>query len=252
MPDLTAADMDAAVRTIAGSARSMGIMVVSFLEQALALLAHLQGFEEQRLGRVHDLDVVLVRARGRDHVDHLFHRVHVGVAHITFRVGRRMGGLEHAACRGLVFLDAADLHAGRRRGVHQHGFKSDLARLVGLAVGAGHGVGVGQVTGHHVEPLRLRADGAARHVEDVQHAHDCPLIASSIVRTLPLMKRSVASYLTALSAKLARSRSMSTVLLSRLVWLLAPAIGAYLCQLISGKTLDQALMNLFAPERFSS
>ncbi len=35
-------------------------------------------------------------------------------------------------------------------------------------------------------------------------------------------------------------------------WLLAPAIGAYLSQLISGKTLDQALMNLFAPERFSS
>jgi glycine oxidase len=35
-------------------------------------------------------------------------------------------------------------------------------------------------------------------------------------------------------------------------WLLAPAIGAYLCQLISGKTLDQALMNLFAPARFSS
>ncbi len=34
-------------------------------------------------------------------------------------------------------------------------------------------------------------------------------------------------------------------------WLLAPAIGAYLSQLISGKTLDQALMNLFAPERFS-
>jgi glycine oxidase len=35
-------------------------------------------------------------------------------------------------------------------------------------------------------------------------------------------------------------------------WLLAPAIGAYLSQLISGKTLDQALMNLLAPERFSS
>jgi glycine oxidase len=35
-------------------------------------------------------------------------------------------------------------------------------------------------------------------------------------------------------------------------WLLAPAIGAYLSELISGKTLDQALMNLFAPERFSS
>lgn len=35
-------------------------------------------------------------------------------------------------------------------------------------------------------------------------------------------------------------------------WLLAPAIGAYLSQLISGKTLDGVLMNLFAPERFSS
>jgi len=35
-------------------------------------------------------------------------------------------------------------------------------------------------------------------------------------------------------------------------WLLAPAIGTYISQLISGKTLDQALMNLFAPERFSS
>ncbi|CAN1559776.1 DadA Glycine/D-amino acid oxidases (deaminating) [Caulobacteraceae bacterium] len=35
-------------------------------------------------------------------------------------------------------------------------------------------------------------------------------------------------------------------------WLLAPAIGAYLTELISGKTLDQDLMNLFAPERFSS
>ncbi len=44
-------------------------------------------------------------------------------------------------------------------------------------------------------------------------------MASSIVRTLPLMKRSVASYFTLLSAKAARSRSMSTLLRSRLVWL---------------------------------
>ena len=42
-------------------------------------------------------------------------------------------------------------------------------------------------------------------------------MASSIVRTSVLMNRSVASYLTELSTKLARSRSMSTVLLSRLV-----------------------------------
>jgi hypothetical protein len=43
------------------------------------------------------------------------------------------------------------------------------------------------------------------------------VIDDSVVRTLLLMKRSVASYLIALSAKLARSRSMSTVLRSRLV-----------------------------------
>jgi glycine oxidase len=35
-------------------------------------------------------------------------------------------------------------------------------------------------------------------------------------------------------------------------WLLAPAIGAYLNELISGKIPDQTLMSLFAPERFSS
>ncbi len=35
-------------------------------------------------------------------------------------------------------------------------------------------------------------------------------------------------------------------------WLLAPAIGAYLRQLISGKALDEGLTNLFAPARFSS
>jgi hypothetical protein len=127
------------------------------------------------------------------------------------------------------------------------GLEHHLARLVGLAVGAGHGVGVGQVAGHHVEPLGLRADGAAGDAEDGEHGHGTPadppgmtgrpepasarpasepshlpslaLDASSIVRTLPLMKRSVASYLTALSAKLARSRSMSTVLRSRLSWL---------------------------------
>lgn len=35
-------------------------------------------------------------------------------------------------------------------------------------------------------------------------------------------------------------------------WLLAPAIGTYLSQLISGKSLDESLTTLFAPTRFSS
>lgn len=35
-------------------------------------------------------------------------------------------------------------------------------------------------------------------------------------------------------------------------WLLAPAIGTYLSQLISGKALDESLTTLFAPTRFSS
>lgn len=34
-------------------------------------------------------------------------------------------------------------------------------------------------------------------------------------------------------------------------WLLAPAIGTYLSQLIAGKRLDGVLLNLFAPARFS-
>lgn len=35
-------------------------------------------------------------------------------------------------------------------------------------------------------------------------------------------------------------------------WLLAPAIGTYFSQLISGKTPDKKLIDLFAPDRFSS
>ncbi len=35
-------------------------------------------------------------------------------------------------------------------------------------------------------------------------------------------------------------------------WLLAPCIGTYLSQLVSGKAVDEDLMNLFAPSRFSS
>ena len=46
-----------------------------------------------------------------------------------------------------------------------------------------------------------------------------PFIASSIVFTWPFTKRKVDSYLMEFSANDARSRSMSTVLLSRLVWL---------------------------------
>src|SRR5262249_38706421 len=95
-----------------------------------------------------------------------------------------------------------------------------LARLVGLPVGPGHGVGVGQVGGHHVEALRLRAGRAAGDVEDLEQTHAVLLnqawfgafIASSSVRACALMKRSVASYFTVLSAKAARSRSMSTLL----------------------------------------
>src|SRR6218665_1115715 len=57
------------------------------------LLAQLQRLEQQRLGRVHDLDVVLVRARGGNHVDHLLHGVHVGMRHIALRVGQGVAGV---------------------------------------------------------------------------------------------------------------------------------------------------------------
>jgi hypothetical protein len=62
------------------------------------------------------------------------------------------------------------------------GLEHHLAGLVGLAVGAGHGIHVGQVAGHHVQALRLRADGAARDIEDGEHGHgDFPLSALGLL-----------------------------------------------------------------------
>ena len=82
-----------------------------------------------------------------------------------------MLGVVHTAARRLVLADAGHAHAGGAELAHQLGLEHHVARLVGLAVGAGHGVGVGQVGGHDVQPLALRADRAAADVEDLEHAH---------------------------------------------------------------------------------
>ena len=46
-----------------------------------------------------------------------------------------------------------------------------LPRLVRLAVGAGHGIDVGQVGGDDVQALALRTGRAAGNVKDLEHAH---------------------------------------------------------------------------------
>ena len=130
------------------------------------LLAHLQRLEQRRFGGVHHFDVVLVRARGRDHVDHLFDRVDVGVRHIALGIRQRVGGVELAPAGLLAFLDGFDAHAASAIGTHRGGFKYHLARFIDLAIGPGHGIDVGQVAGNDVQALRLRADGAARDAEN--------------------------------------------------------------------------------------
>src|SRR5438105_788928 len=132
---------------------------------------HLQRLEQQRLRRVHDLDVVLVRTRGRDHVDHLLDRVDVAVGDVALGVGARVLGVVHAPAGALVFADVADSDARCPHLAHQLGLEGDLARLVGLAVGAGDGVGIGEVGGDDVETLALRRDRTTGDIEDVQHAH---------------------------------------------------------------------------------
>ena len=83
----------------------------------------------------------------------------------------------------------------------------------------------GGYTGRSPEEMRAGSGAAARSARSMLVVTFMAypwlglFMASSISRTWPLMKRSVASYLTEFSAKLARSRSMSTLLLSRLVWL---------------------------------
>jgi len=147
---------------------SMGVKAIACLPGSLA---HLQGLEQQPLGRVHRLDVVLVGARGGDHVHHLLDRVHVGVRHVALAIGQRVARVEHAPPRGLAFLNVGDAHAGIAWLAHGRGLEHHLTRLVGVPVGAGHGIHVGQVAGHHVQALRLRADGAGGNVEDGKHRH---------------------------------------------------------------------------------
>ena len=72
----------------------------------------LQRLQQQAARRVHDFDVVLVRARGRDHVDHLLHRVDVAVGDVALGVGAGVLGVVHAAAGAVVLGDRRHAHAG--------------------------------------------------------------------------------------------------------------------------------------------
>ena len=50
--------------------------------------------------------------------------------------------------------------------------KHHMARLVGLTVGAGHTVGVGEIGGDHVQALALRLYARTGDIENIEERHD--------------------------------------------------------------------------------
>src|SRR5215216_4034964 len=71
-------------RTMAAFRMSMSMVMI---QCSLLALAEPQRGEQQLFRGVHDLDVVLVRARGGDHVDHLLDDVDGGRVDVTLGVG---------------------------------------------------------------------------------------------------------------------------------------------------------------------
>src|SRR5690349_18145940 len=123
-------------RTMAALTMSMSSML-----QLLSTLAQPQRGQQQVLGCVHDFDVVLVRARGRDHVDHLLDHVDRGRVHVAVGVGERIARLVALRGRCLRLVDATDLHGGAAVGVlaeraglqlRAHRLEDRMARLVDL------------------------------------------------------------------------------------------------------------------------
>src|ERR1044072_8583736 len=135
-------------------------MFMSNMFQFSSALAQPQRGEEQVVRGVHDLDVVLVRARGRDHVDHLLDDVDRGRIDVAIGVGQRVAGLVALVGRGLRFVDAAHAHggvgvgfAGMRAGgeLRAHRLADGVARLVDAFRRAADALGVGQGAGRGVQ-----------------------------------------------------------------------------------------------------
>src|SRR5712671_3383100 len=134
----------------------------------------LQGGEHQFLGGVQNLHVVLVCARGRDHVRHLFDDVDVRRVDIAVFVRERIAWVVPFGRRGIVLHDPRDSHRCTARSVGRVGALSDsrlhclehgMAGLIDSAWVATDAVRVGQVAGHGVQPHGLCAEARTNDVK---------------------------------------------------------------------------------------
>src|SRR5689334_13437821 len=143
---------------IAALMMSMSSMFETPYGTGLSALAQPQRRQQQVLGCVHDFDVVLVRARGGDHVDHLLHGVDRGRVHVAIGVGQRVAGLVARQRRGRRLVDAAHpdrgvrvvvLGVGAQRSAHR--LEDGMPRLVDLGGVAADALGVGEIAGRGVQ-----------------------------------------------------------------------------------------------------
>src|SRR5690606_10012072 len=86
-PEAAAADFAAASAAAARLAASFCVLPI--IRVLLRSLAELQRLQRELLRRVHHFDVVLVRTRRRDHVDHLLDDVDVALRDVAVGIGQR-------------------------------------------------------------------------------------------------------------------------------------------------------------------
>src|SRR6185436_1392219 len=162
-------------RTMAALTMSMSSMF-----QFLLALAQPQRGQQQVLGCVHDFDVVLVRARGGDHVDHLLDHVDRRRVHVAVGVGEGIARFVALRRRRLRFVDAADAHRGAVVGVlaerarlqlRAHRLEDGVARLVDLVGIAAHALGIGEIAGGGVQAHRLRRHARSRDFKCFERRH---------------------------------------------------------------------------------
>src|SRR5688572_11721391 len=162
------------------SMSSMLILLSYPISTCPSTLAQPQRGQQHVLRGVHHLDIVLVRTRRRDHVDHFFDHVDRGRVHVALGIGERVARLVTSRGRRLRFIDTGDAHrgvaalallCGAGLELRTHGFENRVARLVDTIRIAAHALGVGEIAGGGVQAHRLRRHARTRDIKGLEGRH---------------------------------------------------------------------------------
>src|SRR5882672_24659 len=162
--------------------KSKPLTAETIVHSAPLALTESQGPEHQGLGRVDDLEVALIRARGGDHVRHLFHCVHVRRIDHAVLVRLRVARVVALDRRRDALGDAEHVDARERVAESTGGAKQRLARAIDVGGIARDVVHVREVARGQVQTERLRGERGAGDIERAEGAHE--RVPASAVRSV--------------------------------------------------------------------